>query len=171
MVNGAIARSFDKIFEIYNPLREKELREKVFNYEGTLDKYLVERYERIEKLFGVTKEISEEEIEKVAKVAIDREDYKSLAKLGKLTNKLFPEILLGTYYIGHSAEKLGKTKKAKKIYESALVLSDATNIDKEYITLKIEELTLAMAEEEEVDDEAVIAELDEIEDIDDDEEN
>ncbi len=32
MVNGAIARSFDKIFEIYNPLREKELQEKVLAF-------------------------------------------------------------------------------------------------------------------------------------------
>lgn len=174
LVNSAIARSFDKIFEIYNPLREKELQEKVFNYEGTLDKYLVERYERMETLFGVTKEISEEEIEKVAKIAEQREDFKSLAKLGKLTNKLFPETLLGTYYIGYSAEKLGKTKKARKIYESALALNDATNINKDYINSKIEELTLAMLpdEEEEIDDQAIIAELEEVEDIDDeDEEN
>ena len=144
LVTGAIARSFDKIFEIYNPLREKELEEKVFNYEGTLDKYLVDRYKRIERLFGITKEISEKELEKVAKVAELREDYKSLYKLGKLANKLFPETMLGTYYIAHAAEKMGKTKKAKKLYESALILNNATNIDKDYIALKIEELTLAL---------------------------
>ena len=168
LVSGAISRSFDKIFEIYNPLREKELQEKVFNYDGTLDKYLVDRYKRIDKLFGVTKEISEEELEKVAKVAEQREDFKSLAKLGKLANKLFPETLLGTYYIGYSTEKLGKIKKARKIYESALVLSDATNIDKEFITSKIEELSLALISEEEAEEgeEAIIAELEEVEDID-----
>jgi len=166
LVNGAIARSFDKIFEIYNPLREKELQEKVFNYDGTLDRYLVDRYDRIEKLFGVTKEISEEELEKVAKVAEQREDFKSLAKLGKLSNKLFPETLLGTYYIAYSAEKLGKIKKAKKIYESALELNDATNINRDYISSKIEELTLALAPVKEVDDEAIIADLEEIEDED-----
>ncbi len=171
LVNGAIARSFDKIFEIYNPLREKELQEKVFNYDGTLDKYLVDRYKRIEDLFGVTKEISEEEIEKVATIAEQREDYKSLSKLGKLTNKLFPETLLGTYYIGYSAEKLGKIKKAKKIYESALELSDATNINKDYINSKIEELSLALMPEVEIDDEAIIADLEEIEELEEDEEN
>lgn len=144
MVTGAIAKSFDKIFSIYNPLREKELEEKVFPYEGTLDNYLIDRYKRIERLFGVTKEISEKELEKVAKVAEEREDFKSLDKLGKLANKLFPETMLGTYYIAHSAEKRGKTKKAKKLYESALILNDATNIDKEYIASKIEELTEAL---------------------------
>ena len=35
LVNSAIARSFDKIFELYKPLREKELEEKVIPYEGT----------------------------------------------------------------------------------------------------------------------------------------
>ena len=165
LVTGAISRSFDKIFEIYNPLREKELEEKVFNYDGTLDDYLIDRYKRIEKLFGITKEISEIELEKVAKIAEQREDYKSLSKLGKLANKLFPETLLGTYYIAHSAEMLGKMKKAKKLYESALILNDATNIDKDYISAKIEELTLALVVD--VDDE----ELEELEEEVDNEEN
>ena len=144
LVTGAVSKSFDKIFSIYNPLREKELEEKVFPYEGTLDKYLTDRYKRIEDLFGITKEISEIELEKVAKVAEQREDYKSLSKLGKLANKLFPETMLGSYYIAHSAEMLGKTKKAKKLYEAALNLNDATNIDKDYIASKIEELTEAL---------------------------
>jgi predicted alpha/beta superfamily hydrolase len=46
MVTGAVSKSFDKIFSIYNPLREKELEEKVFPYEGTLDRYLTDRYKR-----------------------------------------------------------------------------------------------------------------------------
>lgn len=148
LVTGAISRSFDKIFDIYNPLREKELEEKVLPYEGTLDQYLIDRYNRIDRLFGIEKEISEAELEKVAKVAEQREDYKSLGKLGKLANKLFPETLLGTYYIAHSTEMLGKIKKAKKLYESALILDDATNINKDYITLKIEELTVALVDVE-----------------------
>ncbi len=145
-VNGAIAKSFDKIFELYNPLREKELKEKVLTYEGTLDTYIIDRYDRIEKLFGITKKISEKELEKVAEVAEQREDYKSLYKLGKLANKLFPESLLGTYYLAHSLEKTGKTKKAKKLYESALALKDATNINKDYIAEKIKELTVVSAD-------------------------
>lgn len=146
LVNGAIAKSFDKIFELYNPLREKELKEKVLTYDGTLDTYLIDRYDRIEKLFGITKKISERELEKVAEAAEQREDYKSLNKLGKLANKLFPESLLGTYYIAHSLEKTGKTKKAKKVYESALALKDATNINKDYIAEKIKELTVVSAD-------------------------
>ena len=164
LVTGAISKSFDKIFSIYNPLREKELEEKVFPYEGTLDKYLTERYKRIDNLFGITKEISEIELEKVAKVAEQREDFKSLDKLGKLANKLFPETMLGTYYIAHSAEMRGKTKKAKKLYESALILNDATNIDKDYIASKIEELTAALVvdvEDEELEDLKEEEEIDE----------
>jgi predicted alpha/beta superfamily hydrolase len=155
LVSGAIARSFDKIFELYNPLREKELNEKVLPYEGTLDTYLLERYKRIENLFGITQKISEKELEKVAKVAEDREDFKSLDKLGKLANKLFPDTMLGTYYIAHSAEKMGKTKKAKKLYESALALNDATNIDKDYIAAKIKELSVVLVDtdDDELEDE------------------
>lgn len=157
LVTSAIARSFDKIFDIYNPLREKELEEKVLPYDGTLDRYLTDRYRRIEKLFGIKKEISEEEIEKVVKVAEQREDLKSLYNLGKLANKLHPESLLGTYYLAQSAEKLGKAKKAKKLYESALTLNDVSHINREYIFSKIDELTITIVgtddENEEDDDE------------------
>ncbi|MFK7832898.1 MAG: alpha/beta hydrolase-fold protein [Winogradskyella sp.] len=163
LVTSAISRSFDKIFDIYNPLREKELEEKVLPYEDTLDKYLTDRYDRIEKLFGITQEISEEEIEKVAKVAEQREDLESLYKLGKLANKIHPKSLLGTYYLAQSAERLGKTKKAKKLYESALELDETNHIDKDYIATKIEELTVALVE---VDDE----DLEESEEEDDNEE-
>ncbi len=155
LVTGALARSFEKIFDIYNPLREKELEEKVLPYEGTLDRYLTDRYDRVEKLFGIKKEISEAEIEKVAKIADQREDLKSLVKLGHLANKLHPESLLGTYYLAQSAEELGKTKKAKKLYESALTLNDVSHINRDFIFAKIDELTVTDLDEdcEEVDDE------------------
>ncbi|MFP4844783.1 alpha/beta hydrolase [Winogradskyella sp. PE311] len=142
LVNSAIAKSFDKIFELYKPLREKELEEKVLTYEGTLDKYLVDRYERIEDLFGIKKPITEEEFEKVVKVAEQRNDLESLEKIGKLAKKLNPESLLGTYYLAQYSEKIGKTKKAKKLYESALTLNDVNHINRDLIFSKIDELAV-----------------------------
>lgn len=152
LVNSAIARSFDKIFELYKPLREKELEEKVFPYEGTLDEYLVDRYDRIEDLFGIKKPITEGEFEKVVKVAEQRNDLESLEKIGKLAKKLNPESLLGTYYLAQYSEKIGKTKKAKKLYESALTLNDVSYIDRDFIFSKIDELTIVDTDEQEDED-------------------
>lgn len=149
LVTSAIARSFDKIFELYKPLREKELEEKVLPYEGTLDKYLVDRYKRIEDLFGIKKPITEEEFDKVVKIAEQREDLESLEKIGKLAKKLDPESLLGTYYLAQYAEKVGKTKKAKKLYESALTLEDVSHINREFIFSKIDELTVVDTDNDE----------------------
>lgn len=160
LVTSAISRSFDKIFAIYNPLREKELEEKVLPYEGTLDQYLVDRYNRIEKLFGIEKVISEEELEKVAKIAEQREDPKSLYKLGKLADKLHPESLLGTYYLAQSAERFGKTKKAKKLYEDALALNDVSHIDRDFIFSKIDELALTLVDNDDEDTEDELEEED-----------
>ena len=148
LVTSAISKSFDKIFQLYKPLREKELEEKVLTYEGTLDKYLVDRYEKIEDLFGITKPITEEEIEKVVKVAEQRNDLESLEKIGKLAKKLNPNSLLGTYYLAQYAEKMGKTKKAKKLYEEALELDDVSYINRDFIFSKIDELTVVDTDEE-----------------------
>ncbi|WP_339752102.1 alpha/beta hydrolase-fold protein [uncultured Winogradskyella sp.] len=148
LVTSAISKSFDKIFELYKPLREKELEEKVLPYEGTLDKYLVDRYNRIEDLFGIKKQITEEEFEKVVKVAEQRNDLESLEKIGKLAKKLNPNSLLGTYYLAQYAEKIGKTKKAKKLYESALTLNDVSHINRDFIFSKIDELSVVDTDEE-----------------------
>lgn len=153
LVNSAIARSFDKIFELYKPLREKELEEKVLPYEGTLDEYLVDRYDRIEDLFGIKKPITEEEFEKVVKVAEQRNDLESLEKIGRLAKKLNPESLLGTYYLAQHSEKIGKNKKAKKLYESALELNDVSHIDRDFIFSKIDELTVVDTDEQEEEEE------------------
>lgn len=153
LVTSAIARSFDKIFELYKPLREKELEEKVLPYEGTLDKYLIDRYKRIEDLFGIKKPITEEEFDKVVKIAERREDLESLENIGKLAKKLDPESLLGTYYLAQYAEKVGKTKKAKKLYESALTLEDVSHINREFIFSKINELTVVDTDNDEGEEE------------------
>ena len=140
LVTGAISKAFDKIFEMYKPLHEKEIKEKVLPYEGTLDAYLVSRYDRIEELFGIVKPISEEEFLKVVAVADEREDIESLEKLGKLANKEIPELLLGNYYLAIHAEKTDKPKKAVKYYEAALALNETETIKKELIQTNMDTL-------------------------------
>jgi len=140
MVTGALSNALDKVFEIYKPLDEKELNEKVLTYEGTLDVYMVKRQQRIEDLFGIFKPITEEEFEKVVNIAEQREDLESLQKIGKLASKLDPESSLGTYYLALYAEKVGKTKKAVKLYELALELDMKSFIDRELILSRMESL-------------------------------
>ena len=140
LVTGALSKAMDRIFELYKPLDEKELQEKVLPYEGTLDEYIVDRYERIDDLFGISKPILEEELQQLITVAEVRNDIESVFKIGKLANKLNPSSSFGNYYMALHAEKLGKTKKAVKLYESALTLDDMAHIDKDFIMSHVEGL-------------------------------
>nr|WP_321245158.1 alpha/beta hydrolase-fold protein [uncultured Psychroserpens sp.] len=140
LVTGALSKALDRIFELYKPLDEKELKEKAFPYEGTLDDYIVDRYERIDDLFGIFKPISEEELKDLIAIADQREDIESVYRIGKLANKLNPSSSFGTYHMALHAEKLGKTKKALKLYESALTLDDMAHINKEFIMAHVEDL-------------------------------
>lgn len=149
MVTGALSKALEQIFDIYKPLREKELKEKVLTYEGSLDNYLEKRYDRIEDLFGIDKPIPEEEFEKVVKIAEERNDLESLEKLGKLANKQIPESSLGTYYLALHAEKIGKTKKATKLYESALTLEETPQFNREFIMAHVEKLKFVAEEADE----------------------
>jgi predicted alpha/beta superfamily hydrolase len=148
MVPGALSKAMGQIFDIYKPLGEKELNEKVLNYEGSLDGYIEKRYSRMESLFGIHKTITLEEFEKVAKVAEERDDLESLEKLGKLANKELPNSSLGTYYLALHAEKTGKNKKAVKLYESALTLEETALFNREFILSQVEKLKLVTEENE-----------------------
>jgi predicted alpha/beta superfamily hydrolase len=140
LVSGAIAKALDRIFELYKPIDDKELKEKALVYEGTLDDYIINRYKRIDDLFGVHKPISQLEFEQLITVANKREDIESVYKIGKLAHKLYPDSSFGTYYMAQYAEKLGKTKKAVKLYESALDLDEMDHINKEFIMAHVEDL-------------------------------
>ena len=70
-----------------------------------------------------------------------------------MAKKLDPESLLGTYYLAQYAEKVGKTKKAKKLYESALTLEDVSHINREFIFSKIDELTVVDTDKDEGEEE------------------
>ncbi len=151
LVTGALSKALDQIFDIYKPLDEKELKEKVLTYDGTLDAYIIDRYKRIEDLFGIQKPISEEEFAKIVKVAEEREDLQSLEKIGKLANKQMPGLSLGTYYLALHAEKSGKNKKAMKLYESAMDMKETSQINKDFIMSHLEKLKF-VAEETEAED-------------------
>ncbi|WP_299393050.1 alpha/beta hydrolase-fold protein [uncultured Gelidibacter sp.] len=144
LVTGALSQALDKIFELYKPISDREFKEDILSYEGTLDQYISKRYQKIEDLFGVHKPISEEEFEKIVKAAEQRNDLASLEKIGKLANKQNPNTSYGTYYLALHAEKSGKTKRAKKLYESALDLESTDHINKDLILSKVEGLTIAV---------------------------
>lgn len=151
LVTGALSKALDKIFELYKPISEREYQEDILTYEGTLDDYIAKRYKRIEDLFGIHKPISEDEFEKVIKAADEREDLASLDKIGKLANKQNPEKSFGTYYMALSAEKRGKTKKAIKLYESALELEDTPTVYKERILSNLQLLSTVAVDDNESD--------------------
>ncbi|WP_353777356.1 alpha/beta hydrolase-fold protein [Winogradskyella sp. 3972H.M.0a.05] len=149
LVTSGITRAFDKIFNLYKPLNDKEIKEKVVPYEGTLDKYLIERYKGINEMFGVDKPIPLEEFEKVAKVAEERKDIESFKGLAALAKKQDPESMLGPYYSGVYSEKNGKKARALKNYEEALKLNEEGHITVDFIMTKIEGLENLIMEEEE----------------------
>ncbi|MCK8479182.1 alpha/beta hydrolase-fold protein [Psychroserpens algicola] len=152
LVTGALSKAMDRIFELYKPLDEKELKEKVLPYEGTLDDYIVDRYKRIDDLFGIFKPISEEELQQLITVAEERKDLESIQKIGKLANKLNPRSSFGTYYMAQYAEKSGKTKKAVKLYESALILDEMAHINRDFIMSHVEDLKVVAEDSEKEDD-------------------
>lgn len=148
LVTGALSQALDKIFELYKPISDREYKEDILTYNGTLDTYISKRYKRIEDLFGIHKPIGEDEFEKIIRAAEQRKDVASLEKIGKLANKQDPNTSYGTYYMALHAERIGKIKRAIKLYESALNLESTPHINKDLILSNLEGLTLAVDDNE-----------------------
>lgn len=151
LVTGALSQALDKIFELYKPISDREYKEDILTYNGTLDTYISKRYKRIEELFGIHKPIGEDEFEKIIRAAEQRKDVASLEKIGKLANKQDPNTSYGTYYMALHAERIGKIKRAIKLYESALNLESTPHINKDLILSNLEGLTLAVDDNEKED--------------------
>lgn len=141
LVTGALSQALDKIFELYKPISDREFKNEVLPFKGTLDTYLSQRYNRIEALFGVHKPISEDEFEKIISAAEQRKDLASIEKIGKMAHLQDPATSYGMYYMALYAERTGKTKRAIKLYESALGLESTSHINKELILASLEGLT------------------------------
>ena len=95
--------------------------------------YLIEKYDAIEDLFGISKPILMNDFRAIASAIKKSEKFEYYEALGKLARKQYPDTLLGNYYLGRFYEETGDPKKAMKTYQSAYILEEAGGITKDHI--------------------------------------
>ena len=139
LVGRGIPSALEQIFSIYRPITKKEFEEQVLNAESPYA-YLIEKYEIIENLFGMNDRIRINDFIAIAAALEKKSDWESFEDLGKLARKEYPETVLGSYYLGKSYEGKGDTKKAMRTYESALVLKNAGDIDKDVLMARAQRI-------------------------------
>lgn len=129
----AIPNALEDIFFVFRPISKQEYKDTILKLEGSPVDYLIEKYETIEDLFGLDKQILINDFRAIAAAIKKTEKYEYFESLGKLARKQYPNTLLGNYYLGRFYEETGNPKKAMKTYQSAYILEEAGGITKDHV--------------------------------------
>ncbi|MGB1232054.1 MAG: alpha/beta hydrolase [Winogradskyella sp.] len=129
----AIPRALDRIFFTFQPISKKEYKESILNLKTSPVEYLIQKYEEINTLFGIEKQILINDFKAIAAAIKKKQQWDYYQDLAKLARKQYPDTVLHNYYLGQYYERVGETKKAMKIYKDAYILEEIGGITKNHL--------------------------------------
>ena len=131
LVNRSIPKALHHIFLIYQPISRAEYKKHILTSETSPVSYLTEKYEKIEQLFDVEKQILLNDFRAIATAIEKNKTYEYFKDLAKLARNEYPDALLNNYYMGRFYEATGNPKKAIKTYQEAYIYQEIDGITKD----------------------------------------
>ncbi|MCT8339642.1 alpha/beta hydrolase-fold protein [Flavobacteriaceae bacterium TK19130] len=119
LVGRGIPNALEKIFAVYRPISKKEFSDKLMDKTTNPHTYLVEKYQIIEDLFGLTNPIRINDYIATATAAEKKEQWEALLEISKMAKKQYPDKNIGDYYMGRYYEETGEPKKAMRVFQGA----------------------------------------------------
>lgn len=132
----ALPYAIENIFGVFQPISKKEYKETILELETSPVEYLVEKYETINNLFGLEKQILINDFKAISAAIEKTEQFEYFEALGKMARDEYPETLLGGYYLARFYEEMGEPKKAMRTYQSAYTLKEIAGITKDLLLEK-----------------------------------
>ena len=140
IVTYGLGKAWDRTFEIFKPISPKEYRQKILTSDEPVFKYLEDKYNTIETMFGFRKEVELNDIMAIYAGARKKDDFESLKPLSDLCKQEFPNTMLGFYFEGEYYEELGEPKKALRTFEKAFGMEEIDFLTKEMALEKMDAL-------------------------------
>lgn len=132
LVARAIPSALEKMFAVYRPISKQEFTDKLLKMDTPISDYLLEKYQVIETLFGLTNPIRVNDFIATATAAEKKKQWESLRTIASLAQKQYPNTVLGDYYMARAYEEMGDAKKAMRTYQGAF---DKEEVD--FITIDL----------------------------------
>ncbi|MDO6595659.1 alpha/beta hydrolase-fold protein [Oceanihabitans sp. 2_MG-2023] len=136
----AIPKALESIFLVFQPISKKEYKETILKLESSPVGYLLDKYQTIEDLFGIKKQILVNDFKAISAAINKNEKYEYYEELGKIARKQYPETMLGNYYLARFYEETNEPKKAMKTYQSAFMLEEIAGLTKDFMLEKSDEI-------------------------------
>ena len=127
----AIPKALESIFLVFQPITKKEYTETILKLEGSPVDYLVEKYQTINDLFGINKQIILNDFKAIEAAIEKTKNYEYFEALSKLAKKEHPNTMLGHYYLARFYEQTGEPKKAMRTYQAGYGLDEIGELTKD----------------------------------------
>ncbi|MFH4966708.1 alpha/beta hydrolase-fold protein [Gaetbulibacter sp. M240] len=127
----AIPRALEFMFKVFQPISKQEYQDTILKLEGSPVAYLNEKYQAILESYGIEKPILVNDFKAIAAAIEKNKLFQDYEELGKMAIKMYPDTLLGLYYMGRFYEESGEPKKAMRTFESAYALDEIGGITKD----------------------------------------
>ncbi|WP_111307785.1 alpha/beta hydrolase [Confluentibacter sediminis] len=132
----ALPNALESVFHVYQPISKKEYQEVILKLDSSPVAYLQEKYQMINDLFGIEKQILVNDFKAISAAIEKTRKFEYYEELSKMARKDYPKTLLGSYYIARFYEETGDPKKAMKTYQSAYILDEIGDITKDLMLEK-----------------------------------
>lgn len=134
----AMPKALEAIFSVFQPITKKEYKESILKLETSPVLYLEQKYEEIESMFGIDKQISMNDFKAIAAAIKKKEKWEYYEDLSKLAKKNYPDTVLPKYYLGLYQENMGESKKAMKTFQSAFNMKEIGGLTPDFMLEKAE---------------------------------
>ncbi len=134
----AIPKALENIFKVYQPISRKEYKDNVLTYDGSPTEYLTKKYETINEVFGIEKQILINDFKAISSAIEKNKMFESYETLSKLARKHYPDTVLSLYYLARYQEETGSPKKAMRSYQSGYIMEEIAGVTKDLMLEKAE---------------------------------
>ncbi len=136
LVGKAIPSAIEGMFEIYRPISTKDYNEKLLQTSVSPSQFLAEKYQSIEKLYGLKRKISLNDFMAVHKAIEKTRNWEEYKELYKMAHDHYPGTMLGTFFEARYEEETGNPKRAMRIYQNAYGQEKIAFLDADYMLEK-----------------------------------
>jgi len=119
LVARAIPSAMEKIFSVYRPISKQEFNDVVMKLETPVHLYLLDKYNTIKELFGLSNPIRVNDFIAIATAAEKKKQWESLREIASLAQRQYPDTVMGDYYMARFYEETGEPKKAMRTFQGA----------------------------------------------------
>ena len=136
LVGKAIPSAIEGMFEIYRPISTKDYNEKLLQTSVSPSQFLAEKYQSIEKLYGLKRKISLNDFMAVHKAIEKTRNWEEYKELYKMAHDHYPGTMLGTFFEARYEEETGNPKRAMRIYQNAYGQEKIAFLDADFMLEK-----------------------------------